>query len=160
MAVAGDGPESARLLELRTQLDLAQDVHFLGERADATRLMQASDFLVLCSWQEGLSNALIEAMLAGCPVIATAVGGNVELVEHARNGLLVPVDDPASLAEAIGQLCSDEPLRRTLAQQAQQSARARHSTLALAGATEAVYERALRAGRRKLPEARPTEVRQ
>lgn len=160
MALAGDGPESTRLSDLRARLDLGEDVHFLGERADATRLMQAADFLVLCSWQEGLSNAIVEAMLAGCPVIATAVGGNVELVEHARTGLLVPVDDAESLAEAIGQLCSDDSLRSTLSRQARQSARARHSTQALAGATEAVYERALRASKHASPARTPTEVRQ
>lgn len=147
LAIAGDGPDAGRLSRLRADLGLEADVAFLGERADATRLMQAADFLVLCSTQEGLSNAIIEAMLAGCPVIATAVGGNVELVEQGRTGLLVLPDDADSLAAAIRRLAIDEPLRLALAQEARQTARARHSTASLAGATQEVYERVVRAHR-------------
>jgi hypothetical protein len=68
------------------------------------------------------------------------------------------VDDERALAEAIRQLCADEPLRCRLARQALQSARARHSTTALAGATEAVYERALRAAHRPGPTNVPTQA--
>ena len=145
IALVGDGPESARLAAQRAELGLADDVHFLGERADATRLMQAADFLVLCSHQEGLSNAIIEAMLAGCPVIATAVGGNVELVEQGRTGLLVLPDDADALAAAMHRLCSDDPLRLSLSRQAREAARARFSTQALANATAGVYQRVLQA---------------
>ena len=80
---------------------MAADLCFLGERADATRLMQAADFLVLPSHFEGLSNALLEAMAAGCPVIASAVGGSPELVEDGRTGLLFPGDDADALASAM-----------------------------------------------------------
>jgi len=143
LALAGDGPEAATLAALRTQLGLEGDVHLLGERADATRLMQAADFLVLCSRQEGLSNALIEAMLAGCAVVATAVGGNVELIDQGRTGLLVLPDDPDALAGAIRRLCEDPPLRAALARDAREAARARFSTQALARATGEVYMRVL-----------------
>lgn len=148
MALVGDGPEGERLAAQRAQLGLDADVHLLGERADATRLMQAADFLVLCSHQEGMSNAIIEAMLAGCPVIASAVGGNVELVEQGRTGLLVLPDDAAALADAIQCLSTDEARRQALAREAQQVALARHSLPALASATAEVYERALRPRRR------------
>ena len=143
MALVGDGPESAALAAQRARLGLQDDVHLLGERADAARLMQAADFLVLCSKQEGLSNAIIEAMLAGCPVVATAVGGNVELLEQGRTGLLVLPDDAEALSAAILRLCEDDPLRQSLAREALESARLRFSTRALAHATEAVYSRVL-----------------
>lgn len=155
MALVGDGPEGGRVAALRSQLGLEADVHLLGERADATRLMQAADFLVLCSHQEGLSNAIIEAMLAGCPVIASAVGGNVELVEQGRTGLLVLPDDAVALADAIACLCTDEFRRQALAREARQVAVARHSLPALAGATAEVYERALRPRRRAQDAAAP-----
>jgi glycosyltransferase involved in cell wall biosynthesis len=152
MALAGDGPEGERLAAQRSQLGLDADVHLLGERADATRLMQAADFLVLCSHQEGMSNAIIEAMLAGCPVIASAVGGNVELVEQGRTGLLVLPDDASALADAIACLCTDEARRQALAREAHRVALARHSLPALASATAEVYERVLR------PRIRPSDA--
>ena len=147
LALAGDGPESATLLARREALGLGGDLSLLGERTDATQLMQAADFLVLCSHQEGLSNAIIEAMLAGCPVVASAVGGNVELVEHERSGLLVPANDAGALAAAMARLAGDPALRATLAAEALVRARSRFSLTALAAATEQVYDRALQAPR-------------
>ena len=117
--------------------------HLLGERADATRLMQAADFLVLPSHFEGLSNALLEAMAAGCPVIASAVGGSVELVNDGRTGLLFPANDADALAAAMSRI-ADPALRSRLAQAAKSHVKHSHSREALGTATAAVYERCLR----------------
>lgn len=141
LALAGDGPQAEALAQRRAHLGLDGDLALLGERADATRLMQAADFLVLCSHQEGLSNAVIEAMVAGCPVIASSVGGNVELVQHESSGLLFDSDDRAELAAALERITSDGELRRRLAAQAKAQAQERYSIAALAAATERVYER-------------------
>jgi glycosyltransferase involved in cell wall biosynthesis len=104
--------------------------------------MQATDFLVLPSHFEGLSNALLEAMAGGCPVIASAVGGSVELIEDGRTGLLFPPDDTDALATAILRM-ADPALRPRLAQAARQHVQMHHSQAALAAATSAVYERCL-----------------
>jgi glycosyltransferase involved in cell wall biosynthesis len=143
LALAGDGSEAEALLQRRERLGLDGDVALLGERTDATRLMQAADFLVLCSHQEGLSNAVIEAMVAGCPVLASSVGGNVELVQNEATGLLFASDDRADLADALERITSDGELRRRLAERAQSQALERYSVAALAAATERVYERCL-----------------
>lgn len=143
MALAGDGPESEGLAQRRAQLGLDDDLRLLGERADATRLMQAADFLVLCSHQEGLSNAIIEAMVAGCPVLASRVGGNVELVQHESTGLLFASNDRAELAAALERVTGDAGLRQRLATQARARALERYSVAALAAATQKVYERCL-----------------
>ena len=69
------------------------------------------DVFVLPSWAEGMSNALMEAMAAARPVVATDVGGNAEVVADGRTGVLVPPGDPAAIAERRRAACSDEPDR-------------------------------------------------
>ncbi|QNP40695.1 glycosyltransferase [Lysobacter solisilvae (ex Woo and Kim 2020)] len=144
IALAGNGPLTGSLQDLAQECGVAADVTFLGERADATRLMLAADFLVLPSHMEGLSNALLEAMAARCPVIASAVGGSVELIDDGRTGLLFPSDDAAALAVAMARL-SDPSLRDALLRAARTYVEKHHSQAALVAATSAVYERCLRA---------------
>lgn len=143
LALAGDGPLRASLSAHADAIGVSAQVAFLGARDDATALMQAADFLVLPSHEEGLSNALLEAMVAGCPVIASAVGGNPELVEHERTGLLFARDDCAALALCIDRLTGDPVLRGRLSRQAREHAESRHSIPALVSATQAVYERCI-----------------
>ena len=76
-------------------------MHFLGQRRDVPDLLNAMDIFVLPSYSEGVSLALLEAMAAGLPVIATAVGGLPEVVEHDKTGLLIPPRDAAALAGAL-----------------------------------------------------------
>ena len=92
-------------LSARAQaLGIGAQVSFLGQRHDVARLLSLADVAVLCSHEEGFSNALLEAMAAGLPVIATAVGGNTEAVIDGVTGLTVPPHDPAALGEAIARL--------------------------------------------------------
>lgn len=104
-----------------------RDVRFIGEQADVLPWYQTADVFVMPSRWEGLSNALLEAMSCGLPVIATAVGGNTEVVQHGQSGVLVEVDDPGGLASAVRRLLSDATLRRTLGQEARRSMVAAHS---------------------------------
>ncbi|GAB3725701.1 glycosyltransferase [Luteimonas pelagia] len=150
IAIAGEGPLRATLEDLARALDVAGDVRFLGERADATRLMQAADFLVLPSRFEGLSNALLEAMAAGCPVLASAVGGTPELVEDGRSGLLFADDDDAALA-ALMRRMDDRDLRDRLSRAAARHVERHHGVAAMAAATSAVYERCLEPRTRGAP---------
>jgi glycosyltransferase involved in cell wall biosynthesis len=143
IALAGDGPLRAEMQALVDAERLGADMRFLGERADATVLMQAADFLVLPSMQEGMSNAVLEAMSSGCAVIASAVGGNRELVEHGVSGLLFPNDDEQALGECLRLLGSDEGLRTRLASQARERARSAFGIDDMVAATAAVYERCL-----------------
>ncbi|MEU7689320.1 glycosyltransferase [Microbispora hainanensis] len=104
--LVGDGPERERL---RAQADAAGvDVRFLGFRQDTDGLLARADVVVLPSTAEGLSNAVMEAMAAGRPVVATAVGGTPELLED--RGVLVAPSSPQALADAIGRLLDDPVL--------------------------------------------------
>jgi glycosyltransferase involved in cell wall biosynthesis len=109
----GDGPERARLEALAAELGLDGTVTFAGAVTDVVAWLRSVDVGVLCSDREGLSNAILEYMACGLPVVATAVGGNPELVD-AGNGVLVPPGDDAALGVALAHLVADEGERRRL----------------------------------------------
>jgi glycosyltransferase involved in cell wall biosynthesis len=104
--VAGDGPQRAELEGGPFEL--------LGERDDVRELLAVSDVFVLSSRSEGLPMSVIEAMAAGLPVVATAVGGVPELVVDGETGMLVPPGDERSLASALRRLLADPELRRQM----------------------------------------------
>jgi len=105
---AGEGPEREVLEKRIRELGLEGRVLLLGHRLDVPAILARVRAACLCSSAEGLSNALMEAMAARLPIVATAVGGNPELVRPGENGLLVPYGDPGSLADKLVELFSDE----------------------------------------------------
>lgn len=111
--IAGEGAERKGLeLEAR-ELGLADSVDFLGERRDIPDLLRGADVFVLPTRSEGLPMSVLEAMAAGLPVVASAVGGVPELVDS-ETGLLVPAGDAPELARAIDRLLRDSELRERL----------------------------------------------
>ena len=114
--IAGGGPERSRLEALAAELQVAERVRFLGEVADAQDLLATAHVFAHPAHSEGLSNAILEAMAEGVPVVATPAGATVELIEHDRTGLLVTVGCPQSLAAALGRLLDDPSLREKLGQ--------------------------------------------
>lgn len=144
LRIAGDGPLRAVVETQVAALGLADRVALLGERPDARVLMEESDFVVLPSLREGLSNVILEAMIAGRPVIATAVGGSVELVDDGRTGILVPSDDDAALAAALARLAGDVALRRRMGQAGRDRAAAQFTVDAMVRRMEAIYAECLR----------------
>jgi glycosyltransferase involved in cell wall biosynthesis len=99
--LVGDGPERAACEKWVLQHGLARSVRFVGSRRDIPEILAATNIVVHPSLEEGFSNAILEAMAAGRPVIATAVGGNPEAVDDGRTGILVPPRNPERLAAAI-----------------------------------------------------------
>lgn len=142
-ALAGDGPDRAALEARAAELGVADRVLFLGERSDVDRLLPAFDVFVLSSREEGIPNALLEAMAAARPCVATRVGGNAEVLEDGRTGWLVPAQDPAALAGALGSALADpaEAARRGAAARA--ATIAERSIEAMVRRHEAFYLRAL-----------------
>jgi len=110
----GGGPEDERLQGLARGLGIASRVKFLGDRDDVPDLLRAADTVAMTSLSEGMSNTLLEAMATGLPTIATAVGGNPELVVHERTGLVIPSRDDRALRDALVCLGRDAALRKRL----------------------------------------------
>lgn len=111
----GDGPERPRLAARAAELGIADRVHFLGMRDDIAPFLAASDALAQPSiLREGLPLALAEGASAGLPLIATSVGGNVEIVIDGRNGFLVPPADPSAIAGRIALLAGDRENARRM----------------------------------------------
>ncbi|MGH9357094.1 MAG: glycosyltransferase, partial [Terriglobia bacterium] len=102
--LVGDGPLRPQLQEMAKALGIEKQLRFLGDRRDIPAVLASMDISVLTSRSESLSNAIIESMAAGLPVIATRVGGNPELVRDGETGFLVPPGDTASLADALERL--------------------------------------------------------
>ncbi len=134
-----------RIRNRHEQLGLGESVRFLGYRTDGDALRSAADAFVLSSRSEGLPMVVLEAMMAGLPIVATEVGGVPEALADGR-GLLVPARDPARLAEAMGRLLTDEATCRRLGQAARREAEATYSVDRMAREYLRVYEHAL-AGR-------------
>ncbi len=110
LVVIGDGSSRAELNKLAGSLGIESRVHFMGEIVSPRNLHQFLDVSVLCSLSEGFPNSLIEAMAAARPVVATPVGGVTDVVTHGVTGILVPVDDPAPLVDALRTLEADSLL--------------------------------------------------
>ena len=143
LLVAGAGPLREDLEAEAARLGLADRVRFLGVRRDRATLYAAMDLFVLPSRWEGLSLALVEAMGAGRAVVATDVGGNPEVVQHGRTGLLVPPGDAGALADAIGKVARDRELRASLGDAAAADARSRFSIEQHVAQLSALYRRGL-----------------
>lgn len=111
IVLIGDGPFRAELERLSRQLGIESRVHFAGEVVSRHNLHQYLDVSVLCSLSEGFPNAVIEAMAAAKPVVATPVGGVTDVVRDGVVGILVPAEDPAPLVAALRMLEANPLLR-------------------------------------------------
>lgn len=101
LVMVGDGPLRAHIVEFLDQAGVGDLTWLPGERDDVPQIMRGLDLFVLPSLAEGISNTILEAMASGLPVVATAVGGNPELVMEDQTGMLVPPADPNILASTI-----------------------------------------------------------
>lgn len=130
--------------EVIQQQGLDDCVRLLGPVEDVPEFLAGLDVAVLASRSEGLSNAILEYMAAGRPIVATSVGGNVELIEHGVNGLLVPSEDAQAMADAIDRLLDNPELAYRLASEARRRVIDEFSLEATARRFEAVCRNALR----------------
>jgi glycosyltransferase involved in cell wall biosynthesis len=121
VVLTGDGPLRPELEKQARELGIDDIVQFLGDQPNVTAILAALDVTVLPSASESLSNAILESMAAGVPVIANEVGGNVELLANDR-GILVPPDDVQALEAALQKAATDGQLRATLARNARRFA--------------------------------------
>jgi glycosyltransferase involved in cell wall biosynthesis len=159
--VVGGGPREPELRSLAADLGVGDRVHFLGLRTDLARIYAGLDALTLTSRHEGTPLSILEAMAAGCPVVATAVGGVPDLVESEfsgpvghrtfqpssrQRGLLVGERTPEAVAAALERLITEPPLRHSLVDEARRYVRRFHGLDRLLDDVEEVYRRVLAEG--------------
>jgi glycosyltransferase involved in cell wall biosynthesis len=144
LLIVGDGPAYGSLCEQAEQMGLAPWVVFAGMRRDIADLLPLLDIFVLPSLYEGFGIAILEAMAAGRPVVATAVGGIPEVVVHGETGLLVPPGDPVALAAALHELLAHPERARALGARGRERACKHFSIEAVVRQHEALYDACLR----------------
>ena len=144
--IAGAG-KLDRLRALVAELDLGEDVEFLGHVEDLTSVYAKTHALLVCSRNEAMGRVTVEAMGSGAPVIGYADGGTVELIQHEENGLLYSGGE-AELAHAMLRLVNDPGLARDLGEKAAERSQERFGIQRCAGQVAAVYQAVLAARHR------------
>ena len=143
--MAGEGPLGDALRKSFAAQGVADRVRFAGWQHDLRALYATCDAVALVSGNEGTPVAVIEAMAAGRVVVATAVGGVPDLVDHERTGLLVNEATPAAIASALVRVVRDPDLRARLGSAAREEARLRFRSMRLVDDVERLYMDALAA---------------
>jgi len=151
LAICGRGDLEGALLSRAREHRLA-NVHLLGLRSDVAAVLAAADVFVLPSLSEGLPLALLEAMFAGCPIVASDVGEVAAALGHGEAGALVPPGDPAALAASLDDLLSDPARARDLGERARKRAAAEYDVSHMVRRYRSIYDRLLT--RTTLPAAR------
>jgi glycosyltransferase involved in cell wall biosynthesis len=137
--IVGDGPRRAELEGLVRAHGLERRVQFLGHREDVAQLLAEADVFVLPSRSEAFPNGAIEAMAAGLPVVASATGGLLDLIEHGHTGLLFEPGNPGALADALRHLFTDRGVASAIGQRAQTQIRQRYSFERMVRSFEDLY---------------------
>ena len=143
VVVIGSGHLEEQLRAQAAALGVTDAVRLVGHRSDARGLLDAADVFVLPSRMEGMPLALLEAMDAGLPVVATRVIGSEEVVDEGRTGLLVRPRDAAALEGALGRLLDDPALRASFGRAGRRRFEERFTSARMAAQTLAVYEQVL-----------------
>jgi glycosyltransferase involved in cell wall biosynthesis len=147
LVLVGDGVRRPGLERLARELGITGDVRFLGHRLDAPALVGRAAVVVSASYSEGISNAVLEGMAARRPLVATAVGGNPELVREGQTGWLVPPGAPAQLAARIVDALRDPGLSARLGEAGRRVVEREFSVEQLALSYDALYRACLDAAR-------------
>ena len=140
--VIGDGSERQSLEILSAQLGIKSRTRFLGERSDTEALLNALDIYVLSSLSEGMNLTLLEAMSVGLPIVATAVGGNGEIIDDGKTGFLVPLSDELAMSARLDQLIFDPALRLQFGQAARATAKGKFDEQIMIEAYLSLYRQA------------------
>lgn len=147
LLIVGAGPELGALQKEVAERGLASQVRFCGQRSDVDQILRAVDAFLMPSLLEGLPMALLEAMAAGLPSIASRVGDIDTVIEHDQSGLLVPPADVSELVSAMTRLLSDASLRQRLGQSACHTIAQRFSSRQMALLYCQLYDRLQQAPR-------------
>jgi glycosyltransferase involved in cell wall biosynthesis len=142
--MVGEGPLRAQVQAVLEAAGVAHLAWLPGKRGDVAEIMRGLHAFALPSLSEGISNSILEAMASSLPVVATAVGGNADLVLQGQTGHIVPPADPQAMALRLMALAADPQLARSMGQAGRQRAQTTFSLQAMVGTYQSVYDRQLR----------------
>jgi glycosyltransferase involved in cell wall biosynthesis len=145
--LVGDGPEMPHVRALVTTLGLGERVRLLGAIGDVASVLSRTQLFVLVTRWEGFPRSVLEAMRAGLPVVASAVGGVHEAIEHGETGLLVPPGDERALSDALRRLLTAPARRARMGELARARYEQRFTFEAMLRGTIAVYDELIAARR-------------
>jgi len=150
LVMIGDGPLRERARMLLAEAGAGEYAWLPGGRNDIARIMRSFDLFVLPSLAEGISNTILEAMATGLPVLATAVGGNPELVQVGVTGTLVPRNDPESMASAMRAYAESPELCRRHGTEARRTIERKFGMEAMVDAYTTIYDELLARNARRV----------
>jgi glycosyltransferase involved in cell wall biosynthesis len=140
LVLIGDGPSRADLERLSGELGVAEAVSFVGELPQGENYHRAFDISALSSLSEGFPNTIIEAMAAGTPVVATAVGGSLDAISSGISGVLVPPASPGDFAHAFRMLLDSPETRKKMGAAGRERARGAYAAAPAVEALEGMYD--------------------
>jgi sugar transferase (PEP-CTERM/EpsH1 system associated) len=143
LILVGDGPLRAQAQAILANAGMASLAWLPGERSDVADVMRGFDCFALPSIAEGISNTILEAMASGLPVVATAVGGNAELVADGQSGQIVPASDFQAMAASLLRLAEDPTRARAMGSAGRRLAEERFSLQAMVAAYQGIYDKLL-----------------
>lgn len=147
LVMVGDGPLRADSLSILEAAGIAHLAWLPGERSDVASVMRGLHAFALPSLAEGISNTILEAMASGLPVIATAVGGNADLVVHGQTGYIVPSANPQAMAYSLTTLASNPTQTRSMGEAGRQRVQANFSLRSMVSTYQSVYDQQLKLNR-------------
>jgi len=139
LLMVGSGPDHDHVEQRASALGIVRHCYFLGYQEDVSGWYQAFDTMILPSANEGTPVVVIEALAAGCPVVATSVGGVPDVVREGVDGFLVPAGDVEQLAERLARLARDPELRARMGEAGRESIPARYAVERLVADIDALY---------------------
>jgi glycosyltransferase involved in cell wall biosynthesis len=148
LLIVGEGSQREPLEAQAAALGISSSVTFTGRRDDVPAVTAALDVAVLPSYREAQGLSILEAMALSRPVVASAVGGIPEMIEHGRTGLLVPPHDPDALSSAVVRLLRDHPFADTMAHAAREQIHDRFCVELMVHAVESIYDESVADERR------------
>ncbi len=147
LVMVGEGPLRSQALALLEAAGVAHLAWLSGERNDVAQIMRGLQAFALPSLAEGISNTILEAMASGLPVVATAVGGNADLVLHGLTGYIVPPANPQTMAQHLIELASDPERARRMGEAGRLRVQATFSMQAMVSTYQSLYDQQLRLNR-------------
>jgi glycosyltransferase involved in cell wall biosynthesis len=143
LIMVGEGPLRAQVQDMLDAAGLGSLAWLPGERSDVPNIMRGLHAFALPSLAEGISNTILEAMASGLPVVATAVGGNADLVDHGQTGYIVYPSNPQAMALRLVELASSPERARSMGQAGRQRVLATFSLQAMVSTYQSVYDQQL-----------------